>query len=243
MALDTEDAGCSTEEGEEPPKHEDIQRAAARLEGPAQSSESDTEADSDAEPRGAGLSGSGPGMTVGRLEKAREICDGAGRCSPGRWPPLTRPRPSSNLVRDVGTAIRRCIQRLDQDGHTLDDLFDKLASGRVHGNPFPVEETHSLLQHTNALLGTDSEPRQGDQRQPVRVRLLQALLREAGDPDWKGMEWFAKGIRIGVGVRLPRTPAAAVGSTLGFLVILPLRRRAPRPTLRLRCVGVVGIQH
>ena len=129
VALDTEDAGCSTEEGEEPPKHEDIQRAAARLEGPAQSSESDTEADSDAEPRGAGLSGSGPAMTVGRLEKAREICDGAGRCSPGRWPPLTRPRPSSNLVRDVGTAIRRCIQRLDQDGHTLDDLFDKLASG------------------------------------------------------------------------------------------------------------------
>ena len=129
---------------------------------------------------------------------------------------------------------------LADDWH--DDLFDKLASGRVHGNPFPVEETHSLLQHTNALLGTDSEPRQGDQRQPVRVRLLQALLREAGDPDWKGMEWFAKGIRIGVGERLPRTPAAAVGSTLGFLVILPLRRRAPRPTLRLRCVGVVGIQ-
>ena len=46
-----------------------------------------------------------------------------------------------------------------------------------------------------------------DRAQPVRIRWLQAVLKEAGDPDWKGMKWFAKGIRVGVGVRLPRTPA------------------------------------
>ena len=79
-----EHVGFSAEEDGEPLEHEDIQRAAARLEEPAQSSESDTEPDADAEPRGAGLSGSGPPMIVGRLDRAREVCDGAGRCSPGR---------------------------------------------------------------------------------------------------------------------------------------------------------------
>ena len=39
------------------------------------------------------------------------------------------------------------------------------------------------------------------------MRLLQAFLRAAGDPDWRGLDHFARGVRIGVGVRLPRTPA------------------------------------
>ena len=202
-----EDAVTSADEEGEPLEHEEIQRAAARLDEPSQSSESDTEPDADAEPRGAGLSGSGPPMIVGRLHRAREICDGAGRCSPGKWPPRARPTPSSKIVSDIGTAIRRCVQRLDYDGRALDVLFSKLASGKVCENPFPAEETRGLLEFTKKLLGADAEPRRDDQRQLVRIRLIQALLREAGDPDWKGMDWFAKGIRIGVGVRLPRTPA------------------------------------
>ncbi len=44
------------------------------------------------------------------------------------------------------------------------------------------------------------------QAQPIDVGLLGSALQEAGDPDWQCMEDFEKGVRIGVGVRLPRTP-------------------------------------
>jgi len=52
----------------------------------------------------------------------------------------------------------------------------------------------------------EAEP--GDQEQPVDVRLLGALLREAGDPDFEVFSTtYPAGVRVGVGAELPRTPA------------------------------------
>ena len=89
-------------------------------------------------------------------------------------------------------------------------MFDKLARGEVREDPFPKEEIDNLALHAEDLLRTSlcgPLERACDREQPIRVRLLQAILKGAGDPDWKGMNWFATGIRVGVGVRLPRTPA------------------------------------
>ncbi len=44
------------------------------------------------------------------------------------------------------------------------------------------------------------------QPQPIEVELLGAYLKACGDPDWSVMKEFRVGVRIGVGVELPRTP-------------------------------------
>jgi len=45
------------------------------------------------------------------------------------------------------------------------------------------------------------------QEQPVDIPLLRALLEDAGDPDYEILDAYLVGVRIGVGVILPRTPA------------------------------------
>ena len=192
-----------------PPDHEHIEADAARFDGEQDGSGSDTTPDEDAEPRGSGLVGRGPAMQVGGGQRSREICDGAGRCSPGRWPPRRRPHCESNKLRRLCMAIRRIAQRMDLEGEGLDTLFGKLARGEVIEDPLPLKEIDSLVACAEDLL-RDSfcgpEERLNDRPQPVRIRLLQAVLKEAGDPDRRGMSWFARGIRVGVGVRMPRTP-------------------------------------
>ncbi len=174
-------------------------------------SSSDTEADEDAAPAGAGLRGRGAPLQIGHGAKLRTLCDGAGLCSPGLWAPRARPHVRHHRIVALRAAIWRCIARWDADGRWADDLFDKLARGQVDKDPFPSDELSGLAEYAMALYDCDGEegarPRGGDLPQPVRVRLLQAILKDSGDPDWKGMSQFATGIRLGVGVRMPRTPA------------------------------------
>jgi hypothetical protein len=47
----------------------------------------------------------------------------------------------------------------------------------------------------------------GYQDQPIDIALLKAFLPDAGDPDAAVMDDYAVGVRIGVGVIMPRTPA------------------------------------
>ena len=61
-----------------PPDHEQIEAAAARVEANPESTESDADLDDDAEPRGAGQTGRGPPMRVGKGAWPRILCDGAG---------------------------------------------------------------------------------------------------------------------------------------------------------------------
>ena len=42
--------------------------------------------------------------------------------------------------------------------------------------------------------------------QNIEMRLIGVLLRELGDPDWQVFEDFEVGVRIGVGIDMPRTP-------------------------------------
>ncbi len=189
-------------------------RAAARAERAKLStveSSTDTEADEGAAPAGAGLRGRGPPLQIGHGAKLRTLCDGAGLCSPGLWAPRARPRVHHPRVVALRAAIHRCIARLDSDGKWADDLFDRLARGQVERDPFPSDALADLTDYAMTIYDADGEdgarPRGGDLPQTIRVRLLQAILRDSGDPDWEGMSQFATGIRLGVGVRMPRTPA------------------------------------
>jgi hypothetical protein len=178
----------------------------------------DTDADDDAWPAGSGPRGRGPPMTVGRFERQRPLCDGAGLCSPGQWPPWDRPVSRDPRVLALRSAILRAVQSLDgSDGRGIDRLFASLAQGEVSESPFSEALLADLAGYAEALFDTDghggARARPADVPQPVRVRLLQAILRAVGDPDPAGMEHFARGIRIGVGVRLPRTPAVYARKT------------------------------
>ena len=76
-------------------------------------------------------------------------------------------------------------------------------------DPSPKVVTESLVNYLYQLFDGDrkggARPRQGDRDQPVRVRLIQAIPRLTGDPDLASMDAFAVGVRLGVGVKLPRT--------------------------------------
>ncbi len=174
-------------------------------------SSSDTEADADAEPAGSGLRGRGPPLRIGHGARLRTLCDGAGLCSPGIWPPRARPRVHHPRIASIRAAIQRSIARWDADGRWADSLFDKLAGGQVESDPFPQAELADLAEYAMSLYDGEREggarPRDGDLPQVIRVRLLESILKDSGDPDWRGMAQFATGIRLGVGRRMPRTPA------------------------------------
>ena len=103
------------------------------------------------------------------------------------------------------------IQTIEDTKGGLGALFSDLASGQVRDSPFKESLKTELAGYATNLLADDGSGgagvRCGDLEQPVRVRLIQALQRAVGDPDVGAMEHFARGIRLGVGVRMPRTPA------------------------------------
>ncbi len=175
--------------------------------------ESDTEADEDAEPRGAGVRGFGDPLQVGSHDRRRDLCDGAGLCSLGIWPPWRRPPVSDPALLHVRALILNFIADLKHHINlTPLELFGKLAAGEVLADPFAAEEgglRHLIDQVLTALSapGSSAFAQTSDVAQPVRVRALQRILELGGDPDWRGMDHFCRGVRIGVSHRLPRTPA------------------------------------
>ena len=172
---------------------------------------SDTEPDIEAEPAGSGWTGDGEPYSVGRGSRRRHLVDGGGLCSPGRWPRAHRRLPEGLCAWLRGRILSE-ITKLDTDRPAgLLGLLGDLASGRVKSDPFPKESTEAMreaLWLELSKLGIVANARPGvDRPQTIDVRLLGGFLRAAGDPDWRVMDTFARGVRIGVGVRMPRTPA------------------------------------
>ncbi len=150
-------------------------------------------------------------MLVGTHERQRWLCDGAGLCSLGLWAPWQRPPPTHPSLVKAGSLVDDFIDALTGNyGYSAEELFARLAEGAIADNPFPGATWDCFTSSFIAAIddGTGSTtPRAEDLPQRLRVRLLQAVLRLGGDADVVGMEHFCRGVRIGVGVRLPRTPA------------------------------------
>ena len=91
------------------------------------SSEFDTEADEGALPKGSGPRGQGPPLQVGSFERRRDLVDGAGICSLGRWRPLDRPQSSSRRLLKLREILRDFIDKMPRLIHmTHLELFAKL---------------------------------------------------------------------------------------------------------------------
>ena len=149
-------------------------------------------------------------ITVGRGRKKRIFVDGGGLCSPGLKRPTDRP-----LVRGIAAATGAfsralVVARLEGERREPHQLLADLASGRCQSSPFSEEDVDAARIYLATKLeeaGADLSQPRNYQEQPVDVILLGAALKEAGDPDWNVMHQYARGVRLGVGVKLPRTPA------------------------------------
>ena len=128
--------------------------------------------------------------------------DGAGLCSPGRWAPEQRRLPENTVLSELRGLLKQHVVR---DLGT--DLFARLACGKVKECPF--DEIEQLRESVYALFekqGEEPRKKASEQSSPLEFRLLGAFLKHTGDPE-RDFPNFASGVRVGVGVRMPRVPA------------------------------------
>ena len=146
---------------------------------------------------------------MGRGEAYRLLYDGAGLCSPGLWAPQDR-FPASGPALEIQKELDQELDALgDSFRGGLNRLFDDLAAGHIHGDPFPVEATvrlRGVVRRASSGHELKLEGAEVLQVQPIDVLLLGSALKAMGDPDWKVMRTYAVGVPLGVGVELPRTP-------------------------------------
>ena len=150
---------------------------------------------------GAGWIGTGEPMMVGAGYTSRPLCDGQSLASPGRWPPHARRCLSSEHWKD---AARHFLDFAKKHGSA--ELLMKLALSKVESPPFEPEAVAELKHRVVSGLsaqGYDMRSTAHDRTDlPIDYRFLELLLETSGDPE-VGMEQFARGVRVGPGVRLP----------------------------------------
>ena len=115
-------------------------------------------------------------MEVGLGYTSREICDGQGLASPGRWSPEERRYPVTPVWHAASEPIMEFTRR-----HGTAALLTRLAMGQVTESPFEEEAVTRLkeqvvrsLAEQGLHLNRHPEDREG---------LLQLLLTAAEDPE------------------------------------------------------------
>ena len=175
---------------------------------------SDEDEDGHVKPQlGDGVWGRGPPLTR-MFGKRVPFCDGFGLCSPGRWCPSRRrcagDMPSLGCAESLGKELLKILVR-----HVdLVSLAAKLSLGKVSDNPFSSEvldEGRELLFNALEFAGAKLPVRERTEGQPFYLAAMEELLRLSGDPDsrvfFSSSVSFAKGVRLGPGVCLPRVPS------------------------------------
>ena len=167
---------------------------------------------------GAGNLGKGPPLTTRWGGKCKPFHDGGGLCSRGRWLPSCRTPLAAPAV-----ALRAIIKKHLASIPDRKRLLFCMACGRQQVSPFPNEmintarsELAGLLLPFAHRLGPHVPPTTEALLhvapfQPFLLNLLGAYLAAIDDPDFdiltRTTDSFTTGVRVGVGCRLPRTPA------------------------------------
>ena len=152
-------AGNASGSEEETAQSEELFRAAA-MRQPVEEPESQSEDEPGQAPRGSGWRGTGPPLTTGSGSATRELHDGAGLCSPGRWPLDKRRLPDNDTLNTARDMVKNFVTR-----HLSTDLFAKLACGRVKSCPFEDglvdlrEELYRLFQQAGSNPGAENPTR------------------------------------------------------------------------------------
>ena len=141
----------------------------------------------------------GKPLCVGRGPHQRELHDGAGLCSPGRWPIKKRVLPQTPVLQNLKSLLKDFVTK-----QLKTEVFAKLACGRVDSCPFG-QKLDELREQVYVLFEQASEEprkRKSDRPSPLEFRLLDAFLKHTRDPE-KGLADFSGGVRVGVGFKLP----------------------------------------
>ena len=168
----------------------------------------------------AGVRGHGPVLSSTFLGKRKAFTDGLGLCSPGRWPPAARQDAACNANLAFHERLGRKLHDFVSCRVDCRALAFKLAAGQISDSPF----TEEMLACGRQLIWSELK-RAGCRLpvdhivpgQPFYLAAVEELLRLAGDPDfaafYTGKDSFAKGVRLGVDVDLPRVPAVFTAKT------------------------------
>ena len=176
----------------------------SRLREEAESSEGSS-ADEGVPVRHSGWRGNGSPLQVGVGYTSREVCDGQGLCSPGRWAPANRRYPTGPRWEPVAKLFMDFAR-----SYGTTDVLSRLALGQVPSSPFMPEKIAELKLNIIDYLSTQgihlSRTTEDRSDLPVDYRFLHLLLTASGDPE-VGLGEFSRGVRVGPGARLPRLPA------------------------------------
>ena len=164
--------------------------------------------------RGEGHWGSGPAMRIARKGLYRDFSDGAGLCSPGRWPKDRRCLPSTEIAAELQDILLRGLAAAEKEmpQGNCKAVFHTIIAGKLLSSPFSAELIENVRADLRIALKAggygDGLPQAGDRVQAFEVRLIQSLLFAFGDPDHYFGEFWARGVWLGSRERkLPRTPA------------------------------------
>ena len=129
----------------------------------------------------------------------RGFVDGAGICSPGRWPPHLRVLPDDTTARKLKDALLNCFKRCEKSwqskhkSHDAKHILICLAAGKMKGAPFDQEAVAEARMDLRLICKGaghgDGLPQEGDIVQAYEVRLVHALLSAFADPDWYFCDW------------------------------------------------------
>ena len=144
--------------------------------------------------------------------KVRDLNDGLGLCSPLRAHPSCR---LAMLSEEAGSFSSKLASIIDA---FVTEVFPDqakaviaLALGKFQKQPFTDDRMEKLRRDWFKLLPDPAAAAKVPTRQPFLLHALSQSAKIMGDPDWQILDQgdfcFAKGVRLGVGCALPRTPA------------------------------------
>ncbi|CAE7391700.1 unnamed protein product, partial [Symbiodinium sp. CCMP2456] len=141
----------------------------------------------------------GPAIKCRHTKEWRELVDGFGLCSPGRWRPLARDARASSSEWEHAEKLRGVL--LEEVRTTIKDpraAAYALATGRMKASPFGQEVVQRVRTKLANLLPDPEAALRMPPGQPFMLHLLSQSLEVLGDPDFRildhGTESFAEGV-------------------------------------------------
>ena len=148
---------------------------------------------------------SGPPIKSRHGAGDRELVDGFGLCSPGRWRPLQRGRLCTGTELDHARSVQEALC-----GFVLSEAAFALASGHLKASPFSDAGLGRLRKSLAALLPDPELALEHTPGQPFWLHLLHQSLVILGDPDAAilvdGDCSFAEGVHLGDECPIARAP-------------------------------------
>ena len=153
----------------------------------------------------------GPAIRCRHTREWRELIDGFGLCSPGRWRPLARDATATSHEWGHADAIRellyKTVRKAIKDPKAA--AFE-LATGRLKVSPFAESTIREVRAQIAAMLPDPTAAMEVPTGQPFMLHLLSQSLEVLGDPDFEildhGSESFAEGVPLGWDNPIARTP-------------------------------------